>query len=130
MPNLNTSIKTTIAALALGIAATASQADLTADEAAQVEKLRGAQVLSSDGALVGLIEGASINGDKASLFLKPASGNVLRRNGKEITIRTNTTELTLQGNQIILNATKQRVRIKAYVEKDDNNRVLVTLPRI
>ncbi len=124
------SIKTTLVALALGIAATASHADLTAAEAATVEKLRNAQVLSSDGALVGLIEGASISGGRASLFLKPASGDVLRRNGKEIIIRTNTTELTLQGNQIILNANKQRVQTKAYVRKEDDDRILVHLPRI
>lgn len=123
-------VKTLLAAATLGLTVTAGHADLTAAEVAIVEKLRHTAVLSSDGRLVGLIEGASISGDKASLFLKPGSSDVLRRNGKNIIIRTNTTELTLQNNQIILNANTQRVRTKATVLKEDDDRVLVHLPRI
>ncbi|WP_299042395.1 hypothetical protein [uncultured Tateyamaria sp.] len=123
-------VQLTIATIALGLSTIAAQADLTVSEAAQVEKLRYTPVLSSDGALVGLIEGASISGDKASLFLKPASSDILRRNGKDIIIRTNTTELTLQGNRIILNANAQRVRTKAKVLKDYDDQIIVTLPRI
>ena len=130
MTSLPKLVRMTVATVALGLTTVAAQADLTASQAAQVEKLRYAQVLSSDGVLVGLIEGASISGDKASLFLKPASGNILRRNGKDIIVRTNTTELTLQDNQIILNANAQRVRTKAKVLKDYDDRIIVTLPRI
>lgn len=130
MTSLPKLVRMTVATVALGLTTVAAQADLTASQAAEVEKLRYAQVLSSDGVLVGLIEGASISGDKASLFLKPASGNILRRNGKDIIVRTNTTELTLQGNQIILNANAQRVRTKAKVLKDYDDRIIVTLPRI
>lgn len=130
MTSLPKLVRMTVATVALGLTTVAAQADLTASQAAQVEKLRYAQVLSSDGVLVGLIEGASISGDKASLFLKPASGNILRRNGKDIIVRTNSTELTLQGNQIILNANAQRVRTKAKVLKDYDDRIIVTLPRI
>lgn len=123
-------VQLTVATIALSLTALTAQADLTANEAAQVKKLRFTPVLSSDGALVGLIEGASISGDKASLFLKPASGDILRRNGKEIVIRTNTTELTLQGDKIILNANAQRVRTKAKVLKDYDEQIIVTLPRL
>ncbi|WP_299552614.1 hypothetical protein [uncultured Tateyamaria sp.] len=130
MPIFLNTLKTTLAAGVLAITASTGQADLTATEAAQVEKLRGTPVLSSDGGLVGLIQGASISGDKASLFLKPGSGDILRRNGHDIIIRTNTTELTLQGTQIILNANAQRVRTKANVQKEEDDQVVVQLPRI
>lgn len=130
MPMLLNTFKTTLAAGVLALVATTGHADLTTAEAAQVEKLRGTPVLSSDGGLVGLIEGASISGDKASLFLKPGSGDILRRNGHDIIIRTNTTELTLQGTQVILNANAQRVRTKANVEKEDDDQVMIHLPRL
>lgn len=130
MTLLPRALRATIATVALGLCATLAHADLTAAEAAQVKQLRGAPVLSSDGALVGLIEGASISGDKTSLFLKPASGDILPRNGLEIIIRTNTTEVSLSGNQIILNADRQRVRTKARIKKDDSEQILVILPRI
>jgi len=130
MPFSLNKTKSLFVAGALALAATTAHADLTAAEAQQVEKLRGTPVLSSNGGLVGLIEGASISGDKASLFLKPGSGDILRRNGHDIIIRTNTTELTLRGTQVILNADTQRVRTKAKVEKEDDDRILVHLPRI
>ena len=130
MTSLPKLVRMTVATVALGLTAVAAQADLTASQAAQVEKLRYTPVLSSDGALVGLIEGASISGDKASLFLKPASSDILRRNGKDIIIRTNTTELTLQGTQLFLNANAQRVRTKAKVFKEDDDRITVHLPRL
>ncbi|KIC48553.1 hypothetical protein [Tateyamaria sp. ANG-S1] len=130
MTRFTKSAQRAIATLALSLTAATAHADLTARDAAQVEKLRGTAVISSDGALVGLIEGASISGDRASLFLKPGSGDILRRSGKDIIIRTNTTELTLQGTQIILNANAQRVRTKAKVIKDNDDQITVNLPRI
>ncbi|APX11702.1 hypothetical protein [Tateyamaria omphalii] len=130
MTSLATVAKRSLVALTLSLAAATAQADLTASEAAQVEKLRGTGVFSSDGALVGLIEGASISGDRAALFLTPGSGDVLRQRGKDIIIRTNTSELSLRGTQIILNADAQRVRTKAFVQKEDDDQVTVTLPRI
>ncbi|MBY5932304.1 hypothetical protein KUV51_04765 [Tateyamaria omphalii] len=130
MTHLAKLTKRALATLALGLAATTAQADLTASQAAQVEKLRGTAVYSSDGALVGLMEGASISGDRASLFLKPGSGDILRRSGKDIIIRTNTTELSLQGTQLFLSANAQRVRTKAKVFKEDDDQITVHLPRI
>ncbi|MEL7132258.1 MAG: hypothetical protein AAGK77_07590 [Pseudomonadota bacterium] len=123
-------LKATFATLAFALTAGLAQADLTAAEADQLRQLRGAPVLSSDGALVGRIEGASVSGDRTALFLKPASGDILPRNGLEIVIRTNTTEVSLDGNQIILNADRQRVRTKARIKKDDSDQIVVILPRI
>lgn len=107
--------------------ATTSQADLTPADAAQVEKLRGTPVLSSDGRLVGLIEGAAVNGDNVSLFLKPNSGQVLRRFNTEIVVRTKVTGLSLRGTDIILEATTQQVRSKASVFEPDDDIVRVYL---
>ncbi|MEX0312421.1 MAG: hypothetical protein AB3N17_19505 [Tateyamaria sp.] len=127
MPRRFTLIKAFALAVAAIYASTASHADLTPADAAQVETLRGTPVLSSDGRLLGVMEGAAVNGDSVSLFLKPNSSKIVTRFNKEIVVRTKVTGLSLQGTQIILEASAQKLRSKASVFEPDDDIVRIYL---
>ncbi|WP_299687028.1 hypothetical protein [uncultured Tateyamaria sp.] len=116
-------------ALGLCVQATSSHAELSAAEAVQLEKLRGVPVVSLDGALVGTIDGASVNGDRASIFLRPSQGSLFRLRGKDVVIRTPTSEISLQANAIVLNSDAQRIKIKATKVKKDDDMIDIILPR-
>ncbi|WP_415920810.1 hypothetical protein [Tateyamaria sp. SN6-1] len=122
-------LKTAAATLAALIMASASHADLSRSEAQQLEQLRGVPVVSRDGAVVGTIEGASVSGDRASIFLKPSSGNLLRTRGKDVVVRTQTSEISLQANAIVLNSDARRIKIKATKFKADDDVIDIILPR-
>ena len=122
-------LKSALIALALSLPATASLADLSDAEAAQLEKLRGVPVVSNDGALVGTIEGASVSGDRASIFVRPSQGSLFRFRGKDVVVRTPTSEISLQANAIVLNSDAQRIKIKATKVKQDDDMIDIILPR-
>lgn len=128
LPN-RSALKAVIAALALAVSATQGSADLTTAESAQVEKLRGVQVLSADGGLVGLIEGASITPGRAALFLRSASGSFLRYRGKDIVILTQATEIDLTAGGIVLSANAQRIKNGASLFEKDDEYVTIALAR-
>ena len=119
----------TLIALGLSLSATDGHAELSASEAVQLEKLRGVPVVSLDGALVGTIDGASVKGDRASIFVRPSQGSLFRLRGKDVIIRTPTSEITLQANAIVLNADAQRIKIKATKIKKDDDMIDIVLPR-
>ena len=122
-------LKSTVLAATLALPATISHADLTAAEAVQLEKLRGVPVVSVDGALVGTIDGASVQGDRASIFLRPSQGSLFRLRGKDVVIRTPTSEISLQANAIVLNSDAQRIKIKVTKLKKDDDMIDILLPR-
>ncbi len=122
-------IKSAMIALFLAVPATQGSAELTSAEALQVEKLRGVQVLSSDGGVVGLIEGASISPSRAALFLRSANGSFLRYRGKDVVILTQASEISLQGNSVVLNSTSQRIKTRATKFKADDDMIEINLPR-
>ncbi|MEX0369457.1 MAG: hypothetical protein AB3N09_02430, partial [Tateyamaria sp.] len=61
------------------------------------------------------------------LFLKPNSSKIVTRFNKEIVVRTKVTGLSLQGTQIILEASAQKLRSKASVFEPDDDIVRIYL---
>jgi len=115
-------------ACAVTLLVQASQADITLEDGQRIEKLRYTPVLSSDGRLVGLIEGAKFRPETTSLFLKPNSSNFLHFLNRQIVVRSKNSALTLVGNQIIIDADSRRLRSKASVFEPDDEIVRIYLP--
>ena len=117
-----------VAAAALFFPVTA-QADLsTADITALSNGAKG-RVLSADGAILGTIDGVSFSGERARLFVLTRGGNIFRRTGgKDIVVTTETSQLTRRGNDLIMDADAQRVRIKANKSfTDDSSPITILL---
>lgn len=116
----------TAAALVLpGVA----QADLSQADIGVLSNNAKPLVLSSDGAVLGTVDGISFSGDRARLFLKTRGGNIfVRTGGKDIVLTTLTDKLTLRGNQLVMDADAQRVRIKANKSfTDDSSPITILL---
>ena len=118
-----------LAALALAFTTGAATAELSHDQAVQLEQLRGVPIVSLDGALVGTIDGASVNGGSASIFVRQVPGSLFRLRGKDIVIRTPTSEVSLRADAIVLNSDALRIKIKATKFDRDDEMIDIVLPR-
>lgn len=110
-----------------------STGDANADlSPADIDKLSNnakGRVLSSDGAILGTMDGISFQGDRARLFVLTRGGNIFRRTGgKDIVVTTQTNKLTLRGTDLVMDADAQRVRIKANKSfTDDSSPITILL---
>ncbi|WP_299699365.1 hypothetical protein [uncultured Tateyamaria sp.] len=122
-----TFIKSTLAALTLGLTATVAQADLSPSDIAAIDGKSGIRVYSADGDFVGLTNGLRINQDRTRLFLVPRAGSIFRLRSKDVIVTTTTDQLTLQGGNIVLDADTQRLRVKARSSSSDGDGILTIL---
>ena len=114
-----------VAALALPIGA---QADLSAADINALSNGAKGRVLASDGAVLGTIDGVSISGDRAKLFVLTRGGNIFRRTGgKDIVVTTTPAKLTRQGSDLVMDADAQRVRVKANKSFTDDSSPITNL---
>lgn len=120
-------LKSVVLGLSISIAATAGHADLSQAEAAQLEKLRGVPVVSADGAVVGTIDGASVGSDRTKLFLRPVPTGFFAKRRADILVSSRTSSISLQGNAIVLDASKADIRTSATNKKEDDDRIVVFL---
>ncbi|MBY5932305.1 hypothetical protein KUV51_04770 [Tateyamaria omphalii] len=119
-----------IAPLALAIAIPGTgHADLSSADVTALSNGPKGRVLASDGAVLGTIDGVSISGDRAKLFVLTRGGNIFRRTGgKDIVVTTTPAKLTRQGNDLVMDADAQRVRIKANKSfTDDSSPITILL---
>ena len=116
-------LRTCLAVLALTVTALPAQAELSASEAASIEVSKGLRILSSDGAVIGVADGISVNNDRVYLFLLAKGGSIfaVRAGGKDIVVQTKTNLLTLQGNDLILDASAQLIRNVANMSFTDDS---------
>lgn len=107
----------------------AGQADLSAADITALSSGTKGRVLASDGAILGTIDGFSVSGDRAKLFVLTRGGNIFRRTGgKDIVVTTATDLLTRRGNDLVMDADAQRVRIKANKSfTDDSSPITILL---
>ena len=116
-------------ALTLAVtAATTAQADLSPADVDTLNQRVKYPVLASDGAVLGTMDGISIQGDRARIFVRTRGGNIFRRTGgKDIVVTTRTDLLTLRGNQLVMDADAQRVRVKANKSFTDDSAPITIL---
>ncbi|MEL6467045.1 MAG: hypothetical protein AAFQ58_18950 [Pseudomonadota bacterium] len=121
-------IATFLTAAALAVPG-AALADLSQADIGVLNNKAKPLVVSSDGAVLGTIDGVSFSGDRARLFVKTRGGNIFARTGgKDIVVTTLTDKLTLRGNQLVMDANAQRVRIKANKSfTDDSSPITILL---
>lgn len=128
MKRLTKTLKTLTAALMIAVPATVAQADLSGSEIAAINGKSGIRVFSSDGEFVGQTFGLRINGDRTRLFLLSRSGSTFNlRGGRDVIITTKTDKLSLNGNQLVLDATERRLRTKAWTSGSSDNRITIHL---
>lgn len=106
-----------------------AKADLSPADIDKLSSNAKGRVLSSDGAILGTIDGISFQGDRARLFVLTRGGNIFRRTGgKDIVVTTQTNKLTLRGTDLVMDADAQRVRIKANKSfTDDSSPITILL---
>ncbi|KIC48554.1 hypothetical protein [Tateyamaria sp. ANG-S1] len=104
-------------------------AELSADDISALSSAPKGLVLASDGAVLGTIDGLRISGDRARLFVQTRGGNIFRRTGgKDIVVTTTPAQLTRQGNNLVMEADTQRIRIKANKSfTDDSSPITILL---
>ncbi|WP_299297923.1 hypothetical protein [uncultured Tateyamaria sp.] len=110
-------------------AATTAQADLSPADVDTLNQRVKYPVLASDGSVLGTMDGISFQGDRARIFVRSRGGNIFRRTGgKDIVVTTRTDLLTLRGNQLVMDADTQRVRVKANKSfTDDSSPITILL---
>lgn len=117
MTTFNTTLRAAAAALVLttGFA----HADLSAADQAQIDGKSGLRVFTSDGAYLGITNGLRFfNGDRIRMFIVTKAGSKFRPKVDEVNLTTFTDKVTLQGSDLILDATRQKLRA-ATPPKDD-----------
>ena len=120
---------TLLTALSLGLSATALHADLSPQDISTLTGKFKPQVHTSDGLVLGTIDGIRFNGDRARLYLLTRGGTVFRRTGgKDIVVTTRTDKLTLKGSALVLDDVALKVRIKANKSfTDDSSPITILL---
>ena len=129
MPALKSFATSVAISLALSRAAAEAQAELSPAEVQAINGKSGLRVLSSDGVVVGTSNGINIDKERTRMFLRSSGGRVFfPSGGKEIIITVLTNQLTLRGNDLVLDADKQRLRNKAKKSfTDDSSPIEVIL---
>ncbi|MEO1362591.1 MAG: hypothetical protein AAFU86_02330 [Pseudomonadota bacterium] len=125
-----TFLKATAAALMLSVTATVAAADLSAADIQAIEGKSGIRVFTADGDFLGVSNGIRVGSRNTKLFLFNRSGSVFRFRGRDVVITTPADQLTLRGNDLVLEASTQRVRNKAQSPASDSaGAITVFLPR-
>ena len=125
-----TFFKTTAAALMMTVTATVAAADLSAADIQAIDGKSGIRVYTADGDFLGVSNGIRVGSQNTKLFLFNRAGSVFRFRGRDVVSTTPADQLTLRGNDLVLEATTQRVRNKAQSPASDSaGAITVFLPR-
>ena len=123
-------LRTCLAVFAFILTAFPSQAELSTADAAAIEAKKGLRLLSADGAVIGVADGISVNNDRVYMFLLAKGGSIFAvgGGGKDIVVQTKTDLLTLQGNDLILDASAKLIRNVANMSfTDDSSPIEIVL---
>ncbi|MEO0744898.1 MAG: hypothetical protein AAFY49_06065 [Pseudomonadota bacterium] len=125
-----TFLKATAAALMMSVTATVAAADLSAADIEAIDGKSGIRVFTADGDFLGVSNGIRVGSRNTKLFLFNRSGSVFRFRGRDVVITTPADQMTLRGNDLVLEASTQRVRNKAQSPASDSaGAITVFLPR-
>ncbi|MEO0378817.1 MAG: hypothetical protein AAF252_01010 [Pseudomonadota bacterium] len=119
-------------ALAIILTAGFAHADLSDSDKDQIAGKSGLRVFTSDGAFVGITNGLNFQGDRIRLFVLNKVGSSFRTISDDLTVTTFTDKVTLNGSDLILDASKQRFgnAISSRFSDDDSGpRDVVLLSR-
>ena len=128
-----TPLRACLVALTLTLMPIGAQAELSAQELTRIDAPGTWRLLSSDGAVIGLSDGVTVQDGRVRLFLRPRGGSIFARgtSGKDIVVTTYDTLLTLHGGDLVLDATAQRIKNRANMSFTDDSspiEVLVFTP--
>lgn len=117
------SLRTLVASALMALSAQTARADLTPQDISTIQVQKGLRILSSDGAVIGVADGISVQDDRVRLFLRARGGSIFAvgGGGKDIVVRTYTDNLTLRDNDLVLDANKQRVKNGATMSMTDDS---------
>lgn len=121
---------TVAVAVLLALQVQTARADLTTEDISSIQVRKELRLLSSDGAVIGIADGISVRDGRARLFLRARGGSIFKvgGGGKDIVVTTYTDKLTLRGNDLILDDTKQRIRNGANMSfTDDSSPIEIVL---
>ena len=115
--------RTLVAATLLALPVQTAYADLTPQDISTIQVQKAIRLLTSDGAVIGLTDGFSVQNDRARLFLRARGGSIFSvgGGGKDIVVTTYTDKLTLRGDDLVLDATKQSVKNSASMSFTDDS---------
>ncbi|MEM6372604.1 MAG: hypothetical protein AAF727_07475 [Pseudomonadota bacterium] len=118
-----TAIRTLVAALFIGVPFHGAKAELSAQETVIIQEKKGLRLVTSDGAVVGTADGVSVRDGRVRFYLLAKAGSIFSvgGGGKDVVVRTYTTNLTLRGADVIIDATEQRVKNKANMSFTDDS---------
>ena len=115
-------LKTLIAAgfAALSIAAVPAYADISASEIDSIKTSRSAKILSSDGAVLGNLNGIRLMGNgRVRVFISARNKSFRPLRGREVTLTTTQDLLTLKGGNIVVGASRNFIRQRTQKSGSD-----------
>ena len=100
-----------------------AHAELSKSDAQTIESTKGLRVLNSDGAVIGLADGISVNKDRVRMYLLAKGGSIFAvgGGGKDIVVTTKTRSLTLQGTDLILDGSAEKIKNQANMSFTDDS---------
>ena len=115
-------MKTLMAAgfAALSMAAVPAYADISASEIDTIKTSRSAKILSSDGALLGNLNGIRLMGNgRVRVFISARSGSFRPLRGREVILTTRQDLITLKGSNIVVDASRNFIRQRTQKSGSD-----------
>ena len=106
-------MKTLVAAgfAALSMAAVPAYADISASEIDTIKTSRSAKILSSDGALLGNLNGIRLMGNgRVRVFISARNRSIRQLRGREVILTTRQDLLTVKGGNIVVDASRNFIR--------------------
>ncbi|MEO9895048.1 MAG: hypothetical protein ABJF05_01665 [Paracoccaceae bacterium] len=117
-------MKTVIAAglAALSIAAVPAYADISAGEIDTIKTSRSAKILSSDGALLGNLNGIRLMGNgRVRVFISARNRSIHSLRGREVILTTRQDLLTVKGGNIVVDASRNFIRQRTQKSGSDSS---------
>ncbi|WP_299724146.1 hypothetical protein [uncultured Tateyamaria sp.] len=118
-----TLLRACLAAFALNLSTSLAFAELAPEDLTRIDAPGEYRLLSSDGAVIGLTDGISVQEDRVRMFLRARGGSIfsVRGGGKDIVVTTYATSLSLNGSDLVLNVTTQRIKNRANMSFTDDS---------
>ncbi|MEP6019101.1 MAG: hypothetical protein ABJ251_11555 [Paracoccaceae bacterium] len=115
-------LKTLMAAgfAALSIATVPAYADISASEIDSIKTSRSAKIISSDGALLGNLNGIRLMGNgRVRVFINARNRSIRSLRGRQVILTTRQDLLTVKGGNIVVDASRNFIRQRTQKSGSD-----------
>ncbi|MEO9515380.1 MAG: hypothetical protein ABJH45_26210 [Paracoccaceae bacterium] len=105
---------------ALSIAAVPAYADISASEIDSIKTSRSAKIISSDGALLGNLNGIRLMGNgRVRVFINARNRSIRSLRGRQVILTTRQDLLTVKGGNIVVDASRNFIRQRTQKSGSD-----------